>query len=41
MCDRAILLDGGRLAREGTPEEIMDYYNAMIAEREGRNRGTA
>jgi lipopolysaccharide transport system ATP-binding protein len=34
VCDRALLLDGGRLAREGRPEEIMDYYNAMIAERE-------
>ena len=34
VCDRAILLDGGRLAREGKPEEIMDYYNALIAERD-------
>lgn len=34
VCDRAILLDGGRLTREGPPEEIMDYYNAMIAERD-------
>ncbi|MYN43995.1 ATP-binding cassette domain-containing protein [Pseudoduganella sp. FT93W] len=34
VCDRAILLDGGQLAREGAPEEIMDYYNALIAERE-------
>lgn len=34
ICDRAILLDGGQLAREGAPEEIMDYYNALIAERE-------
>lgn len=34
VCDRAMLLDGGRLAREGNPEQIMDYYNAMIAERE-------
>lgn len=34
VCDRAILLDSGRLAKEGRPEEIMDYYNAMIAERE-------
>jgi lipopolysaccharide transport system ATP-binding protein len=34
VCDRALLLDGGHLAREGAPEEIMDYYNAMIAERE-------
>jgi len=37
VCDRALLLDGGRLAREGAPEEIMDYYNAMIAERENEN----
>jgi lipopolysaccharide transport system ATP-binding protein len=35
ICDRAILLDGGRLARQGSPEEVMDYYNALIAEREG------
>jgi lipopolysaccharide transport system ATP-binding protein len=44
VCDRAILLDGGRLAKEGRPEEIMDYYNAMIAERENetvRLNGTA
>lgn len=34
VCDRALLLDGGRLAKEGPPEEIMDYYNALIAERE-------
>lgn len=36
VCDRAILLDSGRLARVGKPEEIMDYYNAMIAERENQ-----
>ena len=34
VCDRALLLDGGRLVNEGPPEQIMDYYNAMIAERE-------
>jgi lipopolysaccharide transport system ATP-binding protein len=34
VCDRAILLDGGRLAKQGKPEQIMDYYNALIAERE-------
>ena len=33
ICDRAILLDTGRLAMEGEPEAVMDYYNAMIAER--------
>jgi len=35
ICDRAILLDRGRLAKEGTPEQVMDYYNAIIAERGG------
>ncbi|MDL2356718.1 MAG: ABC transporter ATP-binding protein [Pseudomonadota bacterium] len=32
ICDRAILLDGGRLAREGSPEQVMDFYNALLAE---------
>ena len=34
ICDRAILLDKGRLKMEGAPEEVMDYFSAMIAERE-------
>ncbi len=34
LCDRAILLDKGRVLREGLPEEVMDYYNALIAEKE-------
>lgn len=34
ICDRAILLDNGRLAKEGNPEEVLDLYNALIAERE-------
>jgi len=37
ICDRAILLDGGRLVKEGAPEEVMDYYNARLAERENAN----
>ena len=36
VCNRAILLDGGRMAKEGAPEEIMDFYNAMLAERENK-----
>lgn len=36
ICDRAILLNAGRLAMEGTPEAVMDYYNAMLAERENQ-----
>lgn len=31
ICDRAIMLDAGKLAIEGEPEAVMDYYNAMIA----------
>jgi lipopolysaccharide transport system ATP-binding protein len=34
FCDRAILLDSGRLERQGKPEAIMDYYNALIAQKE-------
>lgn len=33
LCDRAILLEGGRVALEGEPEEVMDFYNARIADR--------
>jgi lipopolysaccharide transport system ATP-binding protein len=36
ICDRAILLDAGRLEKQGAPEEIMDLYNAKIAERENQ-----
>lgn len=34
ICDKAILLSGGHLAKEGAPEEVMDYYNALMAESE-------
>ena len=36
ICDSAILLDGGRLAMHDRPEAVMDYYNALLAEREGK-----
>ena len=35
LCDRAILLDGGGLALDGTPETVLDYYNALLARKEG------
>jgi lipopolysaccharide transport system ATP-binding protein len=35
ICDRAILLNGGKLVMEDKPEAVMDYYNALIAEKEG------
>ncbi|MBM4265517.1 MAG: ABC transporter ATP-binding protein [Deltaproteobacteria bacterium] len=34
LCDRAILLEGGRLALDGAPDAVFDYYNARIAQRE-------
>lgn len=34
LCDRVILLDKGRVLKDGLPDEVVDYYNAMIAERE-------
>lgn len=37
ICDRAILLNEGRLDKEGAPEEIFDYYNALLADREGKS----
>ncbi len=36
LCDRALLLDQGRMIRDGGVEEVMDYYNAIIAERENQ-----
>jgi lipopolysaccharide transport system ATP-binding protein len=32
LCDRAILLSQGRIVRDGSPEEVMDYYNALLAD---------
>lgn len=32
ICDRAMLLSAGRVAKEGDPESVMDYYNAMLAD---------
>lgn len=34
LCDRAILLERGRLLMDGPPSEVMDYYNALISEKE-------
>lgn len=37
ICDRAILLNAGRLAMEGKPEAVMDYYNAMLADHQNQS----
>ncbi|EXL07029.1 sugar ABC transporter ATP-binding protein [Brucella anthropi] len=34
LCDRVILLDKGRIVKDGSPDEVVDYYNAMIAAKE-------
>lgn len=34
LCDRAVLLDRGGILKEGNPEEVIDYYNAVVAQRE-------
>jgi lipopolysaccharide transport system ATP-binding protein len=34
ICDRAILLDKGRQVKDGAPEEVMDFYNALLAGRQ-------
>jgi lipopolysaccharide transport system ATP-binding protein len=37
ICDRAILLNAGRVAMEGEPEAVMDYYNAMLADQQNQS----
>ncbi|MFK4134040.1 ABC transporter ATP-binding protein [Pseudomonas luteola] len=34
LCNRAILLEGGIIVKDGRPEEVMDFYNAIISEKE-------
>jgi len=34
LCDRAILLEGGKLLLDADPKQVIDYYNALIAQKE-------
>jgi lipopolysaccharide transport system ATP-binding protein len=34
LCDRVILLDKGRVLKDGLPDEVVDYYNALVAQKE-------
>ena len=36
LCDRVVLLDGGRMVLDGPPQQVIDYYNALIAEKENK-----
>lgn len=33
LCDRAILIEKGSILKDAEPEEVTDYYNALIAEK--------
>ncbi|MCX7847286.1 MAG: ABC transporter ATP-binding protein [bacterium] len=33
LCDEAVLLHQGSIIRRGAPDEVLDYYNALIARR--------
>jgi len=37
ICNRAILLNSGKLAMQGQPEAVMDYYNAMLADHQNQS----
>lgn len=34
LCDRVILLDKGHVLKDGEPDEVIDFYNALIAKKE-------
>lgn len=34
LCDSVILLERGRIVKQGLPDEVIDYYNAFVAARE-------
>jgi len=33
LCNRAMMISEGRIIHDGSPDEVMDHYNAMIAKR--------
>tara|TARA_R110000787_G_scaffold110809_10_gene219582 strand:+ start:24036 stop:25397 length:1362 start_codon:yes stop_codon:yes gene_type:complete len=34
LCDRVILIDKGAVMRDGPPDEVIDYYNVLITEKQ-------
>jgi len=34
ICDRAILLSGGKIVSQGKPDIVLDFYSALLAERQ-------
>ncbi len=37
ICDRVLLIENGEVLRDGLPDEVIDYYNALIASRTNAN----
>ncbi len=36
ICNRAILLNSGKVEYQGEPEAVMDYYNALLADKQNQ-----
>jgi lipopolysaccharide transport system ATP-binding protein len=41
LCNRAILIDKGIVLKDGFPEDVMDFYSALVAEKENSTIRTA
>ncbi len=37
LCSRALLLEGGEIIQDGSPADVLDYYNALISNLEEKN----
>lgn len=38
LCDRALLIEQGAIIKDGKPEEVMDFYNAIIADKKNESK---
>lgn len=38
LCDRVLLIEKGMVIKDGAPDAVVDYYNALIARREAEYR---
>ena len=38
LCDRVILIERGEVLKDGPPDAVVDYYNALVAEKENANQ---
>ncbi|MFC3178465.1 ABC transporter ATP-binding protein [Undibacterium amnicola] len=34
LCDHVVLIDKGQMLKQGAPDEVVDFYNALIAQKE-------